>query len=153
MGIEWRALVRTLPLSAPVARLRCITSRASIACSNPWMETINDTPNIEAMQLFAIGLCQHRWAKRPRQQRRRRRLAGQLQAGVDYNVIAFPAAAGVFYPFTLSPKIASVSMSGSFAVVAINALMLQRGKLADIKTPRSPGPPVAVANVAAGASA
>ena len=31
---------------------------------------------------------------------------------VGYNVIAFPLAAGVFYPFTLSPAIAALSMSG-----------------------------------------
>ncbi len=51
---------------------------------------------------------------------------------VGYNVIAFPLAAGVFYPFVLSPEIAALSMSGSSAVVAINALMLKRTKLAGI---------------------
>ena len=50
-----------------------------------------------------------------------------------YNIIAFPLAAGVFYPFTLSPEIAALSMSGSSAIVAINALMLKRTKLAGIK--------------------
>ena len=39
------------------------------------------------------------------------------------------------------------------AVLAINALILKRIKLAGIKRPRSPGAPVAVANLAAGASA
>ncbi|RZI40045.1 copper-translocating P-type ATPase [Herbaspirillum sp. HC18] len=52
---------------------------------------------------------------------------------VGYNVIAFPLAAGVLYPFTLSPEIAALSMSGSSAIVAINALMLKRTKLAGIK--------------------
>ncbi len=50
-----------------------------------------------------------------------------------YNVIAFPLAAGVFYPFTLSPEIAALSMSGSSAMVAANALMLKRTRLAGIK--------------------
>jgi Cu2+-exporting ATPase len=52
-----------------------------------------------------------------------------------YNVIAFPLAAGVLYPFTLSPEIAALSMSGSSAIVAVNALMLKRTKLAGIKAP------------------
>ena len=55
---------------------------------------------------------------------------------VGYNVIAFPLAAGVFYPFTLSPEVAALSMSGSSAVVAINALLLKRTKLAGIKNAR-----------------
>ena len=45
---------------------------------------------------------------------------------VGYNVIAFPLAAGVLYPFVLSPEGAALSMSGSTLVVAINALMLKR---------------------------
>ena len=82
-----------------------------------------------------------------------RKMHQNLWWAVGYNVIAFPLAAGVFYPFTLSPEIAALSMSGSSAVVAINALMLKRTKLAGIKRARSPGPPVAVANLAEGASA
>ena len=72
---------------------------------------------------------------------------------VGYNVIAFPLAAGVFYPFTLSPEIAALSMSGSSAVVAINALMLKRTKLAGIKSAGSPGAQAIAASVVAGASA
>ena len=45
---------------------------------------------------------------------------------------ALPISAGVLYPFTLSPEIAALSMSGSSAVVAINALLLKRTKLAGI---------------------
>jgi Cu2+-exporting ATPase len=57
----------------------------------------------------------------------------------------------VFYPFTLSPEVAALSMSGSSAIVAINALMLKRTKLAGI---RSPHPSPAVPSpVAQGASA
>ncbi len=48
---------------------------------------------------------------------------------VGYNVIAFPLAAGVLYPFTLSPEIAALSMSGSSVLVAVNALMLKRLRL------------------------
>ena len=61
-----------------------------------------------------------------------RKMHQNLWWAVGYNVIAFPLAAGVFYPFTLSPEIAALSMSGSSAVVAINALMLKRTKLAGI---------------------
>jgi Cu2+-exporting ATPase len=41
----------------------------------------------------------------------------------------------VLYPFTLSPEIAALSMSGSSAIVAINALLLKRTKLEGIKSP------------------
>ncbi|WP_136416720.1 heavy metal translocating P-type ATPase [Herbaspirillum sp. ST 5-3] len=64
-----------------------------------------------------------------------------------YNVIAFPLAAGVLYPFTLSPEVAALSMSGSSAIVAINALMLKRTKLAGIKP--APQTRAAIASVPA----
>ena len=80
-----------------------------------------------------------------------RKMHQNLWWAVGYNVIAFPLAAGVFYPFTLSPEVAALSMSGSSAIVAINALMLKRTKLAGI---RSPHPSPAVPSpVAQGASA
>jgi P-type Cu2+ transporter len=47
----------------------------------------------------------------------------------SYNIIAFPLAAGVLYPFLLSPEIAALAMSGSSALVAINALLLKRTRL------------------------
>ena len=62
-----------------------------------------------------------------------RKMHQNLWWAVGYNTIAFPLAAGVFYPFTLSPEIAALSMSGSSALVAINALMLKRTKLAGIR--------------------
>ena len=65
-----------------------------------------------------------------------RKMHQNLWWAVGYNVIAFPLAAGVFYPFTLSPEVAALSMSGSSALVAINALMLKRTRLAGIKIPR-----------------
>jgi len=64
-----------------------------------------------------------------------RKMHQNLWWAVGYNTIAFPLAAGVFYPFTLSPEIAALSMSGSSAIVAINALMLKRTKLTGIKSP------------------
>jgi len=81
-----------------------------------------------------------------------RKMHQNLWWAVGYNVIAFPLAAGVFYPFTLSPEIAALSMSGSSAVVAINALMLKRTRLAGIKSARSPGAPAADAKLAVGTS-
>jgi Cu2+-exporting ATPase len=58
-----------------------------------------------------------------------RKMHQNLWWATGYNTIAFPLAAGVFYPFTLSPEIAALSMSGSTVIVAINALLLKRTKL------------------------
>lgn len=52
---------------------------------------------------------------------------------VAYNVVAFPVAAGVFYPYTISPEVAALAMSGSSALVAINALLLKRTRLEGIR--------------------
>ena len=62
-----------------------------------------------------------------------RKMHQNLAWAVGYNVIAFPLAAGVFYPFTLSPEIAALSMSGSSAIVALNALMLKHTRLSGLK--------------------
>jgi Cu2+-exporting ATPase len=54
-----------------------------------------------------------------------------------YNTIAFPIAAGLFYPafgMVLCPEIATISMSGSSLLVAINALLLKRTRLEGIRT-------------------
>ena len=51
---------------------------------------------------------------------------------------AIPVAAGVLYPFLLGPSIAALAMSGSSALVAINALMLKRTKLTGIGRQRAP---------------
>jgi Cu2+-exporting ATPase len=61
-----------------------------------------------------------------------RKMHQNLWWAVGYNVIAFPLAAGVLYPVLLSPEIAALAMSGSSALVAINALMLKRTRLAGI---------------------
>jgi len=53
-----------------------------------------------------------------------------------YNTIAFPIAAGLFYPafgLILRPEIAAISMSGSSLLVAVNALMLKNTKLEGIR--------------------
>jgi len=51
---------------------------------------------------------------------------------VAYNVVAFPMAAGVFYPLIVSPGVAALAMSGSSALVAVNALLLKRTRLEGI---------------------
>jgi len=61
-----------------------------------------------------------------------RKMHQNLWWAVGYNVVAFPLAAGVFYPFTISPEVAAMAMSGSSALVAINALMLKRTRLTGI---------------------
>ncbi len=73
-----------------------------------------------------------------------RKMHQNLWWAVGYNAIAFPLAAGVLYPFVLSPEVAAMSMSGSTLIVAINALMLKRTKLAGIHQPgktAAPGTP------------
>jgi len=64
-----------------------------------------------------------------------RKMHQNLWWAVGYNTIAFPLAAGVLYPFVLSPQVAAMSMSGSTLIVAINALLLKRTKLAGIRQP------------------
>ena len=66
-----------------------------------------------------------------------RKMHQNLWWAVGYNVVAFPLAAGVFYPVLLSPEIAALAMSGSSALVAINALMLKRIKLTGILRQRA----------------
>ena len=73
-----------------------------------------------------------------------RKMHQNLWWAVGYNAIAFPLAAGVLYPFVLSPEVAALSMSGSTLIVAINALMLKRIKLEGIHQPgktAAPGTP------------
>jgi len=58
-----------------------------------------------------------------------RKMHQNLLWAVAYNVVAFPMAAGVFYPFVVSPEVAALAMSGSSALVAVNALLLKRTRL------------------------
>jgi Cu2+-exporting ATPase len=67
-----------------------------------------------------------------------RKLHQNLGWAAGYNTIAFPSAAGLFYPWfglVLRPEIAAIAMSGSSLLVAINALLLKRTKLEGIKAP------------------
>ena len=82
-----------------------------------------------------------------------RKMHQNLWWAVGYNVLAFPLAAGVLYPFVLSPEVAAISMSGSTLIVAINALMLKRTKLAGIKSVGKAGTPAADAPTTVGVSA
>ncbi|GHE33708.1 heavy metal translocating P-type ATPase [Vulcaniibacterium thermophilum] len=72
-----------------------------------------------------------------------RKMHQNLGWAVGYNLIAFPLAAGVAYPLTLSPEIAALSMSGSSVIVALNALLLRRVRLEpgahEAATPASSG--------------
>ncbi len=61
-----------------------------------------------------------------------RKMHQNLFWAVAYNVAAFPLAAGVFYPITVSPEVAALAMSGSTVLVAINALLLKRTRLEGI---------------------
>jgi Cu2+-exporting ATPase len=70
-----------------------------------------------------------------------RKMHQNLFWAVAYNVVAFPVAAGVFYPFTISPEVAAISMSGSSALVAVNALLLKRTRLEGVVR-RSPNAPL-----------
>jgi Cu2+-exporting ATPase len=76
-----------------------------------------------------------------------RKMHQNLWWAVGYNVVAFPLAAGVLYPFLLGPAIAALAMSGSSAVVAVNALLLKRTKLTGIGRPDAgkPAPPQGLA--------
>jgi Cu2+-exporting ATPase len=64
-----------------------------------------------------------------------RKMHQNLWWAVGYNLIAFPLAAGALYPFLLSPQVAALAMSGSSALVAINALLLKRTRLEGIRHP------------------
>ncbi len=66
-----------------------------------------------------------------------RKMHQNLFWAVAYNVVAFPVAAGVFFPYTISPEVAALAMSGSSALVAVNALLLKRTRLEGM-TRRSP---------------
>jgi Cu2+-exporting ATPase len=61
-----------------------------------------------------------------------RKMHQNLWWAAGYNVVAFPLAAGLFYPFLLSPEIAALAMSGSSALVAVNALLLKRTRLQEV---------------------
>ena len=73
-----------------------------------------------------------------------RKMHQNLWWAVGYNVVAFPLAAGVLYPVLLGPSIAALDMSGSSALVAINALLLKRTKLTGIRRQNATEAPFAL---------
>ena len=60
-----------------------------------------------------------------------RKMVQNLWWAAGYNIVAIPAAAGVFagWGFVLSPAIGAVLMSASTVIVAINAQLLRRARL------------------------
>jgi Cu2+-exporting ATPase len=61
----------------------------------------------------------------------RKKMQQNLWWAAGYNIIAFPIAAGILYPFIgliLRPEIGAIAMSGSSLIVALNALSLKRVK-------------------------
>jgi Cu2+-exporting ATPase len=65
-----------------------------------------------------------------------RKMKQNLAWAVGYNAVAFPIAAGVFYPafgLLLRPEIAALSMSGSSLLVALNALLLKWTRLPGVR--------------------
>src|SRR5918996_284617 len=65
----------------------------------------------------------------------RRKMQQNLWWAAGYNIIAFPIAAGILYPFIgliLRPEIGAIAMSGSSLVVALNALSLKRVKIREV---------------------
>jgi P-type Cu2+ transporter len=76
-----------------------------------------------------------------------RTMRQNLVWAVGYNAVAFPIAAGLFYPafgLLLRPEIAALTMAGSSLLVASNALLLKRTRLPGIARTApvaTPGPP------------
>lgn len=65
-----------------------------------------------------------------------RKMQQNLWWAVGYNAVAFPIAAGVFYPtfgLLLRPEIAALTMAGSSLLVAVNALMLKNARLPGLR--------------------
>ena len=81
-----------------------------------------------------------------------RKMRQNLWWAVGYNTIAFPIAAGVFYPafgLLLRPEVAALTMAGSSLLVAVNALMLKNARLPGLRASSTPAAPVAAPSLPA----
>ena len=96
-----------------------IGAGTNVAIESADLVLIEDDP-LDAVK--ALNLAQKTYSK----------MIQNLFWATGYNVIAIPLAAGVLYAwgFLLSPAIGAVLMSLSTVIVAINAVMLRRAKLA-----------------------
>lgn len=57
--------------------------------------------------------------------------------------MVFPLVVGAFYPLLISPEVAALAMSGSSALVTVNALLLKRTWLEGLHGPGGRHAPVA----------
>jgi len=85
-----------------------------------------------------------------------RKMHQNLWWAAGYNIVAFPIAAGLFYPafgLLLRPEIAALSMSGSSLLVAMNALALRWTRVPGIRRTRPEEAARKAAVIAPGTSA
>ncbi|WP_414565135.1 MULTISPECIES: heavy metal translocating P-type ATPase [unclassified Anabaena] len=96
-----------------------IGAGTNVAIESADLVLIEDDP-LDAVK--ALNLAQKTYSK----------MIQNLAWATGYNVIAIPLAAGVLYRwgFLLSPAVGALLMSLSTVIVAINAVMLRRAKLA-----------------------
>ncbi len=96
-----------------------IGAGTNVAIESADLVLIEDDP-LDAVK--ALNLAQKTYGK----------MIQNLAWATGYNVIAIPLAAGVLYTwgFLLSPAVGALLMSLSTVIVAINAVMLRRAKLA-----------------------
>ncbi|WP_315787809.1 heavy metal translocating P-type ATPase [Fischerella sp. JS2] len=96
-----------------------IGAGTNVAIESADLVLIEDDP-LDAVK--ALNLAQKTYSK----------MIQNLAWATGYNVIAIPLAAGVLYTwgFLLSPAVGALLMSLSTVIVAINAVMLRRAKLA-----------------------
>lgn len=96
-----------------------IGSGTNVAIESADLVLIEDDP-LDAVK--ALNLAKKTYSK----------MIQNLFWATGYNVVAIPLAAGVLYAwgFLLSPAVGALLMSLSTVIVAINAVLLRRAKLA-----------------------